>query len=99
MRSNDKTIRKVALCSGAGSDYITLASQMGCKCLITGDIKYHEAQLAKQLDLNIVDAGHFETENIYTTYLKEYLSNRCKEKGYDIKIIESESIKNPFEYQ
>jgi len=99
VRSNDKKIRKVALCSGAGSDYITLASQMGCKCLITGDIKYHEAQLAKQLDLNIVDAGHFETENIYTTFLKEFLSNRCKEKGYDIKIIESESIQNPFEYK
>jgi len=99
VRSHDKTIRKVALCSGAGSDYITLASRMGCKCLITGDIKYHEAQLAKQLDLNLIDAGHFETENIYTTYLKEFLSNRCKEKGYDIKIIESESIENPFEYQ
>lgn len=99
VRSNDKTIRKIALCSGAGSDYITLASQMGCKCLITGDIKYHEAQLAKQLGLNLIDAGHFETENIYTTYLKEFLSNRCKEKGYDIKIIESESIMNPFEYQ
>jgi len=99
VRSNDKTIRKIGLCSGAGSDYITLASQMGCKCLITGDIKYHEAQLAKQLDLNLIDAGHFETENIYTTYLKEFLSKRCKEKGYDIKIIESESIKNPFEYR
>lgn len=99
VRSNEKTIRKVALCSGAGSDYINLASQMGCKCLITGDIKYHEAQLAKQLDLNIIDAGHFETENIYTSYLKEFLSTRCKEKGYDIKIIESEAIENPFEYQ
>lgn len=99
VRTNDKTIRKVAICSGAGSDYITLASQMGCKCLITGDIKYHEAQLAKQLDLNIIDAGHFETENIYMNYFQEFLSIKCKEKGYDIKIIESELIKNPFEYQ
>lgn len=99
VRSNDKTIRKVALCSGAGSDYIELASQMGCKCLITGDVKYHEAQLAKQLDLNIIDAGHFETENIYMDYFKEFLSTKCKDKGYDVKIIQSESIQNPFEYQ
>jgi len=99
VRSNDKTIGKVAICSGAGSDYITLASQMGCKCLITGDVKYHEAQLARQLDLNIIDAGHFETENIYMGFFKEFLSNRCKDKGYDVKIIQSKSIKNPFEYQ
>lgn len=99
VRSNNKKIRKIAICSGAGSDYIKKASSLGCKCLITGDIKYHEAQLARQLNINLIDAGHFETENIYIEYLLKYLKKRCSEKGYDIKIIKSENIVNPFEFK
>lgn len=94
----DKKIKKVAICSGAGSDYINLAKDHGCDCLITGDIKYHEAKNAQAINLNVIDAGHFETENIYTTYLHKRLTNAVQAKGYDVKIIKSRSIKNPFHY-
>jgi putative NIF3 family GTP cyclohydrolase 1 type 2 len=99
VRSNNKKNLKIAICSGAGSEYIEKASNLGCKCLITGDIKYHEAQLAKQLDINVIDAGHFETENIYIEYFAKFIKNRCIEKEYDVKIIQSENIINPFEYR
>ncbi|MEA1975245.1 MAG: Nif3-like dinuclear metal center hexameric protein [Bacillota bacterium] len=99
VKSNNKRNRKIAICSGAGSEYIEKASKLGCKCLITGDVKYHEAQLARQLNINVIDAGHFETENIYVQYLAEFIKRRCYEKGYDVNIMESENIINPFEYK
>jgi len=99
VHSNSRKINKIAICSGVGSEYIKKASKLGCNCLITGDIKYHEAQYAKQLSLNIIDAGHFETENIYMDYLENFLRKRCFEKEYDISILKSEKIVNPFEFK
>lgn len=99
VRGHERKIRKIGICSGAGGDYITLASKLGCKCLITGDVKYHEAQQAKQLGLSLIDAGHFETENVYMDYLKEYIKEKCLEKDYDIEVITSQSIENPFEFK
>ena len=35
--------------------------------------KYHDAQLAKELGLLVVDAGHFGTESIVASGLRDYL--------------------------
>jgi dinuclear metal center YbgI/SA1388 family protein len=57
-----KKIKKVALCTGAGAEFISIAKIKGADAYITGDLKYHEAQNAKENDLWVVDAGHFGTE-------------------------------------
>jgi len=90
----DKVL-KVGLCTGAGADFIHKAKLMGCDVYITGDLKYHEAQLANQLGLCIFDCGHYETEQIYMTYLAQYLQEKCLEKNYEVKLIKSESLENP----
>ena len=43
---------------------------------ITGDVKYHDAQLAKELGLLVVDAGHFGTESIVSEGLCDYLLSK-----------------------
>ncbi|MGM0378563.1 MAG: Nif3-like dinuclear metal center hexameric protein [Bacillota bacterium] len=98
VKANDKKIRKVGICTGAGSDLISKMKKNGCRCFITGDIKYHEAQMAKMIDLNIIDATHFHTEKIFIDFISEYLNKRIMEKGYDVKIIKSEIDINPFKY-
>lgn len=57
-----QVIRKIAFCGGSGGDFIADALSHGADLYITGDIKYHEAQFALQNGLNIIDAGHFNTE-------------------------------------
>lgn len=91
----DKKIFRVSVITGAGSDYLKVASKKS-DVLITGDIKYHEAQLAKQLGLAIIDIGHYETENIYMTKLKEILDLEFEKKSYDVKVKISEIDINPF---
>ena len=35
----------------------------GCDTLVTADLKYNHFEEAKYRGLNLIDAGHFETEN------------------------------------
>lgn len=69
----DKNIKKVAVCGGAGSDFIYDAYKNDADLYITGDIKYHEAQMTDELGITIIDAGHFHTEKVILPVIKEYL--------------------------
>ncbi len=92
----DKLIKKVAICTGSGADFIKDAVKTGCDCYITGDIKYHEAQYAKELGIAIIDAGHYETESIIATPLRNYLIDEINKRGYDVEVIKTEKDINPF---
>ncbi len=62
-----KPIKSVAIVGGSGCSYISsLASCVDC--LITGDIKYHDAQLALSLGLALIDIGHF-SEHVFVEKL------------------------------
>lgn len=58
---NRKTIRKVAVCGGAGSFLIKEAISAGADIFLTGDIKYHDFQEATE-NFIIADIGHYESE-------------------------------------
>lgn len=92
----NKKISRVAIITGSGADYFKEAKAVA-DVLITGDIKYHEAQEALQKNLMVIDAGHFETEQIYIERLKEILDQAFEEKSYDINVIVSETDINPFQ--
>ena len=76
--SPDEIIRTAALCSGAGGSGIYSAYHAGADVYVTSDVKHHEGQLACELGLNLIDAGHFETENIICGFMTEFL-----EKSFD----------------
>ncbi len=69
-------ISTAAVCSGSGGDLIYNAYNAGADVYITSEIKHHEAQLALELGINLIDAGHFETENIICNFMEEYLLKR-----------------------
>ena len=62
VKAGDKPVRKVALCSGAGAEFISKASFLGADAYVTGDVKYHEAQQAVEMGIHVIDGGHFGTE-------------------------------------
>lgn len=80
----DKTISSVAVVSGAGADFIKMAAHQNIDVLVTGDVKYHEAQDAIMSGLAVIDAGHQGTEEIMVSYLAELLERKCKELDYNI---------------
>ena len=69
----EKLVEKVAVCSGSGSSFLEQAVMLGCDTLLTGDVKYSAFIAASNLGVNLIDAGHFETENIILPVLEEKL--------------------------
>ena len=45
----------------------------GCDTLVTADLKYNHFEEAKYRGLNLIDAGHFETENPVCEVLERIL--------------------------
>lgn len=59
----DQRVHKVAVGGGACIDFLPQVLNEGCDTFVTSDIKYHQFQKAKDLHINLIDAGHFPTEN------------------------------------
>lgn len=92
-----RTIKKVAVCGGAGGDLIHTASFAGADVLVTGDFKYHEAQDANALGLAVIDAGHDATERVIVPALCTYLRNKLTVDGYDVDVLASTSETVPWQ--
>ena len=56
-------VRKVAVGGGSCAGGMLEALDAGCDTFVTADIKYNQFWDAKDLGLNLIDAGHFHTEN------------------------------------
>lgn len=69
-------VDKVAVCGGSGAGFISLAVRSGAQVLITGDLKYHEAQDAVRKGLMVIAAGHEATEWPVVEFLAEWLRQR-----------------------
>ena len=58
-----KSVRKVAVGGGSCADGMYEALAAGCDTFVTADVKYNQFRTACELGLNLIDAGHFHTEN------------------------------------
>ena len=72
--NKNKKICNVAFCGGSGSSFILDAVKKQADVYITGDINYHDAQLAQDLGLSIIDAGHYYTEAPVLKNLYNYIN-------------------------
>jgi len=81
-------LRRVALVTGAGA---SLMRGLDAECLLTGDIKYHDAMEAEALGLSLIDIGHYESERYFPEVLAPHLKN------FGLTVIISSS-KNPFTF-
>ena len=71
-----RNVRRVAVGGGACGEYGTLAASLGCDTFVTADLKYHDFQNAPGMGLNLLDAGHFPTENVVCAVLEDFLHSR-----------------------
>ena len=71
-----RAVRRVAVGGGACVDYVPQVLAAGCDTFVTADVKYHAFCDAATLGLNLIDAGHFETENPVCEMLAARLRER-----------------------
>ena len=68
-----------AVGGGACASELQDAVSAGCDPFVTADVKYKQFWDAKDLGLNLIDAGHFYTENPVVGYLAEKIGTRFPE--------------------
>lgn len=93
--SKKNSVKKVAVVGGAGADFIPNIKLADCDVFVTADLKYHQAQLADKIGLNIIDAGHFETENPVIYKVARFLRSNFE----DVEIITSLRNKSYIKYE
>ena len=82
-----KPVRKVAVGGGACADGFREALDAGCDTFVTSDCKYNQFWDARDLGMNLIDAGHFHTENPVVAVLAEKIAAFFPE--VEVKISES----------
>ena len=87
----DFNVKNIGICTGSGVEFARKAFDIGCNLFITGDLKYHDAQNARESGINILDIGHYGSEKIFIENMADYLR-----KNTDLHIFESKSDLNPF---
>lgn len=95
VEASTTSINKIAVLTGSGASAIEEAAKNGCDALVTGDIKYHDAQLAESLDLHLFDVGHFESEICFTEVVENHLKEYFNKTGHSVSIVCAKNQNNP----
>ena len=72
--SGGKAVRKVAVGGGACASELMDAVKAGCDTFVTSDVKYNQFWDAQAMGINLIDAGHYCTENPVMSLLAEKIA-------------------------
>lgn len=78
-------IKRVAVCSGSGGSMLLEVAEQGIDAYLTADIKHNVFMEAHSLGITLLDAGHFNTEDI----IVPVLSKEIKRAFPEINVIEN----------
>jgi dinuclear metal center YbgI/SA1388 family protein len=69
-------VRRLAIVSGGGADYLADAAAAGADALLTGEAAERTMALARELRVHLIAAGHYATETFGIRQLGEHLAAR-----------------------
>lgn len=90
----NRSVHRVAVGGGACGSELPEVAASGCDTFITGDVKFNTFRDAFDLGLNLIDAGHFHTENPIVPVLAAKLQAAFPE----IQVKISEKHRDPMEF-
>ncbi len=74
-----RPVHCVAVGGGACADMMGDALALGCDTFVTSDVKYNGFLDAAAMGLNLIDAGHFPTEDVVCPVLRDWLNGAFPE--------------------
>lgn len=86
-------ISRIAMCGGAGGEFIPAAKAAGAQAYLTSDVRYHDF-VDHGNDIFIVDIGHFESESC----AKDIFYRLISKKFHNFAVYKSEKEQNPINY-
>lgn len=64
-------IKTVGIISGGASDDVADAIEQGLDCYITGEFAHEDYHLAREMGINVIGGGHYETETVGVSLVME----------------------------
>ena len=89
-----RSVHRVAVCGGSGSEFIARAIACGADAFVTADLSYHRFEEVDGRIL-LIDAGHYETEHPVLRPLARFLSSECAKRARGIHVSASTASRNP----
>lgn len=74
-----RPVHRVAVGGGSCGSELMDVAKSGCDTFVTADVKYNQFFDAKNLGINLIDAGHFHTENPVVPLLAQKISDAFPE--------------------
>lgn len=90
----EEIVRTVAICGGAGGEFIPAARAAGATAYITADVRYHDFADLQDEPLAVFDIGHFESERCAEDILYTVINNKFP----NFKVLRSEAEQSPVLY-
>ncbi|MBA3391947.1 MAG: Nif3-like dinuclear metal center hexameric protein [Deltaproteobacteria bacterium] len=84
-----QVVRRIGVCSGAASDLLEAAAAADCDLYLTGELAERAGDLARELQITLVAAGHYATEVFGPMRLADEL--RVKFPMLDVQFVPSPS--------
>ncbi len=66
-------VRRVAVVGGGGKSFLKDALAAGADTFVSGEIGYNNMEEASELGVNLIEAGHYYTEQPVTEFFRELL--------------------------
>ena len=84
LSDSGKTVSRLALCGGGGRSFIQPALAAGADALITGESDYNSALDARECGITLIEAGHYYTEAVFTSFFERFFSSNYPDIKVDI---------------
>ena len=87
-------VKIVAVVGGSGGSDVRAVASAFADTFVTGEIKHHQALEARYLGLNIIAAGHYETERVVLPPLIERLQRQAHDVQYKQSTFETPCLRS-----
>lgn len=94
----DEPVCRVYVLSGSGRHEVSSAVAAKADCMLTGELGYHDGQIAMALGLCVVEAGHYHTEKPVLYRIERHLQSQFQRLQYTVRTTLYETSTCPFRY-
>ena len=85
LKFGKEKIRTVGIISGGASEEVKDAIDEGLDCYITGEFEHADFHIVKEMGINVISGGHYETETVGVSLVMEKVQ---KELGLECTFLE-----------
>lgn len=92
--SLEKDVTRVAVCAGAGGEFLRDAINAKADVYVTGELRHHDALKAKQRGMTLVCTRHSHSERLALARVAEYIAGDLTGVSAHVSVVDRE----PFEF-